>query len=91
VRAAVDNPLRWINPKSMSGAAISQNGSQPSNASCVRSAGKIRHARMPAASHIQRTASPNAPARPAGFDNVDMAHPVFICDGRILPRRGLTH
>ncbi|HST28861.1 MAG TPA: hypothetical protein VLK26_10890 [Rudaea sp.] len=57
--------------RSINGAATSQNGSQPNSASCARSGGKTRHARVPAASHTQRTFS-SALARLAGFDKVNM-------------------
>jgi hypothetical protein len=73
----------------MSGAATSQNGIQPNSASWARSAGKTRHAKVPAASHTQRTSS-SALARLAGFDKVDMAW-LRRCDGCILARRDLTH
>jgi hypothetical protein len=88
-RAVATSQCRRNSVKSISGATTSQNGSQPSDASCVRSGGQIRHAKVPTASHTQRTSS-SALARLAGFDKVGMAW-LRRCDGCIFARRDLTH
>jgi len=72
----------------MHGAAINQNGNQPSNGSRPRSGGNSRHATAPAASQIQRRFSMSC-VRVAGFDAVVMAV-LHRCDGRILTLADLT-
>lgn len=79
VRTAAIRLILRNSTRSMSGTATSQNGSQPSNGSCLRSGGKSKHAKAPATSQIQRRFS-IASARLAGFDKVDMVASIVAMD-----------